>query len=589
MADKKSGTFLGLPASGRIAVFRLLKDTMPQRMRLYIVALLCMVGVAAFTGALAYSTKLIVNDVFVEGQASKAYSVAALVIFISLAKSFFQYFNTVILLRFTRSISTQFKARVFDKMIDSKVRNTTKEHSATHMNFIKIYSGSSGIVVVNITQKLLTDILTLLALVAVMIFQDPLMSLMAAVMFPTIFWMVGKLTRRIRELSSAEAGLDGAVYAIGAESVEGIKTVKSYGLEEKSKSRFAVAVETLEARLLRIGKTTALMVPIMESLGGLVIGFFVIYASWQTIENGKTPGEFTAFITAFLLAYQPAERISKGWIAIQRNIVQVERMYTFLDRPVEQYEKNSEHLKGADSSLEFEQVGFEYTKGNAALNNINYLLKPGENIAVVGRSGAGKTTMVDLILGFCEPSVGAIKMGGIDTKIVANNEVRRHVALISQDVFLFDSSIGENILDGNRNLTKAELVDVAKRASLSDLGNSIEEVLAMPVGPGGNKLSGGQKQRVAIARAFAKRAKIYVFDEATSALDGDNDREIMKSAVNFAKDSTMLFITHRAATLKWVDKVMFLEAGNIVAFDTHEKLNKTNERYRSLFDLAGDA
>lgn len=585
MVKSSERTLFGLPYEGRVAIKRVLRETMPSRWKLFAKSVVTMVGVALFTSALAYSTKLIVNDVFVDGNTTQAWKVALLVVFVAAGKSLFGYYNSIFSLQFSRSISSEFKRRIFAKLIDGNVREVTTVNSAKQMGQLRLFSGSASTVVVSLTNKLATDVLTLLALVGVMVLQDPVMSLFAGILFPVIFYIVTKLTRKIRTLAGAEAEMEGALYAVGGEALDGIKTVKSYGLEAKSKTRFKDAVEKVEKRILKIGKIASITMPLMEAIGGLVIGMFVIYASWQTISNGKTPGEFAAFITAFLLAYQPAERISKTWVSIQKNVLHLERMYRIFDRPDDHYDEDSDRLVGVSSSLEFDNVVHTYGDKTTALNGVSFFIKPGERIAIVGRSGSGKTTLVDLVLDFCVPTSGSVKIGGVDTKDVANNEIRKNVALISQEVFLFDATIADNIRDGNPSMSDAEVFDVAQRAATGDFAGSLSDLQETNIGHAGVGLSGGQRQRIAIARAFAKHAKIYIFDEATSALDGENERAIMATAVGNYMESTMLFVSHRASTLDWVDRVIFLENGRIAGFDTHEKLRAKSENYRSLFQM----
>ncbi len=567
---------------------RLLKDDLLPRWKLYALNVVFMVGVSVFTGLLAWSTKRIVNDVFVSENVSEAWIVAALVIGISVAKSFFQYGNAVIQTVMNRQIAAQNQRKLFENILYRDVDFFAGLHPAKHMQRVMMFGKSCGSVVVSIGNKLVTDILTLLALVVVMVRQDATMSLICLILFPLIFFMVGRLIKSVRKHSKHETELLQALASTGVESIEGIRTVKSYSLEEKSAARFGRVVEDLEKRVVRIAKATNATVPLMELLGGIVIGLFVMYASWQTITNGKTPGEFTAFITAFLLAYQPAERVSKTLVDIQKGLVHVGMMHDMIDTPQAATRTGTLGLENVTPSIAFEDVSFYYADDAPALHDVDLQIKAGERIAIVGRSGAGKTTFIDLCQRFYDPTEGTVRLGDLDLKDVSPDALRDGIALISQDVFLFDGSIRDNILDGHATATEQQVQDAVRRAALDNVLDKLQGGLEARVGPNGSNLSGGQKQRVGIARALVKQAKVYIFDEATSALDGENDRAVMEAVVQGAKDSTMLFVTHRPSTLEWVDRVLVLDHGRVAGFDTHEALMAENALYRSLFNLEMD-
>ena len=579
----------GLEPSSFEAVKRAIRESLYPRWRLYLLSILFMISTAAFTGGLAYSTKLIVNDVFVADNAEGAIWVALLVIGVSLGKGGSEYTANVIAEQFTRSIGASYKRKIFEKLMQRPVQEFAGVHPSRYLAKINTYGQAASQSVVMVANNLLMDSITLLALVTVMILQDPVMTLGCAVIFPLVFFLVGKLTDTIRGLAKNEAELSGEVDAIGVEAIQGIKTVKSYGLEAKTNQRFSAAVDKLEARMVGIAKTQHLTVPIMEILGGFVIGGFVIYASYQTLVNGKTPGEFTAFITAFLLAYAPAERISQKLVELQKSLVQTEQMFALLDAPSTVKEKLIGTLASTTSAITFSNVKFDYGPDKPALNDINAQIAPGERVAIVGRSGAGKTTLIDLVQGFYAPTSGQIKIGDVDINTVPYGNLRQHIALISQEVFLFDGTIRENIRDGNPAATDAQIEDAAKRAQVMQFAASLPKGLDTPIGANGSALSGGQKQRIGIARALVKQAKLYIFDEATSALDGQNERAIMASTLGQDKNVTTLFITHRPSTLEWVDRIMVLEDGHLVGFDSHTNLVQNSEAYRTLFNIAQQA
>ncbi len=570
---------------------RLLRESIAPRWKLYALSIVCMIGVSAFTGALAYSTKLIVNEVFVAEDAKAAFYVAGLVVLISLFKSGFEYANAVISVTFQRVVAAGYQRMVFRKMLEKDVWHFSGTHPSDFMAKVQQLGGACAEVVVSLSNKLLTESLTLLALVSVMVMQDPVMSLVSCIIFPVIFGVVSTLSKRVRSVAAEETELTGRYFAVGTETFQGVKTVKSYGLEEKSIKRFDEAIGNLENRILSIARVTSATVPLLQLLGGLVLGGFVVYAAWQTLTHGKTPGEFTAFITAFLLAYQPAERISKLVVHIQKSLVQAGVMYDILETPPVRHAAGKMTFPKTSGDLVFDDVTFTYDseKDVSALQEVSVTLRPGEKIALVGRSGAGKSTLIDLVMRFYDPTQGTIRLCGMDLKEVTEVEMRNAVALISQEVFLFDGTIRENILDGKPDATEGELHRAIECASLPAVLADLPEGLDTNVGPNGSALSGGQKQRIGIARAVLKDAKVYVFDEATSALDVENERRIMENLGQGFEDKIILFATHRPATLRFVDKILMLDSGRVVAFDSQAKLEESNEAYNRLFEAAMEA
>lgn len=545
-----------------------------------------MLGVAGFTGGLAYSTRLIVNDVFVSEDATAAYYVALTVICVTLGKTASQYANAIVKILFKRSVASSYQKLTFRHMIEKDVRYFSNRHASTLMAQLKLFGDACGRTVVGITNTMLTDILTVLALFGVMFFQDPLMTIFSSTILPVIFLTVSSLSKRVRKLANAERTLDGAYFAVGAETFQGIKTVKSYGLEQKSVEKFDAAVDALEERMLGIARVTSATSPLMEMLGGIVLGLFVIYAAWQTVTFGKTPGEFTAFITAFLLAYQPASRLSKVWVEIQKSLIHVDRMYRIMDQPSRLRSNGTLALTREENSLSFDDVSFEYKAGAPALQNVSFDILAGEKVAIIGRSGAGKSTLIDLVLRFYDPTSGSIQIGGHDALDISDDAMRSAIALISQDIFLFDGTILENIRDGNFGASDLEVEDAVHRAALTEMLENLPNGLQTVVGPNGSSLSGGQKQRIGIARALVKNASIYVFDEATSALDVENERHMLDRVTLDLKHQTILFVTHRPATLDYIDRILLFEEGQLVASGTKDELESGSEQYRTLLNIA---
>ena len=564
---------------------RLIKETIPKRKKIITASIVCMVGVSVFTAALAYTTKLIVNDVFVAKDAGAAIDVAIIVIFVSFSKSLFHYGNAVLQTVLNRSISSFYQKEAFQKTLRREISFFNGKHASDHMAQIRLYGMAAGQAVTAICSRFLTEVLTLVALFVVMFLQDALMTLYSIVIIPIIFGLVSFLSRKIRKVAKEETDLSGHYFAAGSEALAGVRTVKSYNLERKSIEKFNSSVDALEDRIFGISKVTAATHPIMEFLGGLVLGVFVIYAAWQTITYGKTPGEFTAFITAFLLAYQPASKISKLWVELQKSLTQSFFMFRLIDTKPKSVSCGNKSLQSGNGSVNFSNVSFGYENDEVSIDKVSFNLEPGDKVAIVGKSGAGKSTLVDLILGFYSPTDGMIEIGSMDISSISPMDLKNHIAFISQDVFLFDDTIEENIKDGFASASHEEIIAAVKSAQVDGFAEDFPLGLQTRVGANGSNLSGGQKQRVAIARGLLKRASIYIFDEATSALDVENEREIMTALLETLKNETVIFVTHRPALFEYVDKVLMLEKGRVVGFDEPSKIDKTSTEFRELFGV----
>ena len=562
---------------------RLLKDMLARNWKLLACSIFFLIGVSIFTAALAASTRLIVNDVFVAEDADAAIRVAGIVVIVAFCKALFQYANTVSQIMLTRSVSVSIQKRLYSRVIHNDVADFIGMHANDLMAKIRLYGVSAGNAFVIITNRILTESLTMVALFGVMFYQDVWMTLLCTLILPLIFGLVSYLSRKVRSISAEEATLSGRYFAIGSEALSGIKTVKSYSLEQKSIQRFNSAVDQLENRIFSIVRISSVTGPLMEFLGGLVIGTFVVYAAWQTITNGKTPGEFTAFITAFLMAYEPAKKISKYWVELQKSLVQTGNLYEILDAENALNEKGIIGNLDGSSVLRFSDVSYTHDGSTNVLQNISLSISPGEFVAVVGKSGSGKSTLIDLIMRFYDPSNGVVSLGGHDLRDISRQSLKQFIALVSQDVFLFDGTIRENINDGNASANVEQIMRAIQFASLHDVILDLTNGIETDVGANGTNLSGGQKQRVGIARARVKNASLYIFDEATSALDAENERKILANLSQVKGNATILFVTHRATALEFADRVLFLDSGEIVGFDTYRELLNSNEKFRLLF------
>ncbi|MER8707677.1 ABC transporter ATP-binding protein/permease [Mesorhizobium sp. M1088] len=565
---------------------RLIGENLPPHKMLYVTGLLCSIAAAAAVGATAWIMKVMINTIYVERDAAAVSGISVVIIGIFLVKGIAAYCQTVTTGKIRRAIVSDLQNRQFSRMVRFDISRFANQHPAKFISKIMFNARAGATVILTLTSSAVSDLLTLIALASVMVKQDPVMSLISVAVLPMLFLSVGAITRKLKALARGETELAAQVQSIGTEAVEGIRTIKSFQLEDKAVASFAKAVRKMERRGIQINRTSALMSPLMETGGGVIIGLFVMYASWQTLGNGKTPGEFMAFITAFLLAYEPAKRLARVNVDIQKQMVAVEQMYDLIDTPEQRrLAIAGERLTDVDGGIRFEDVAFSYDGNSPALEGVSFDVRPREKLAIVGRSGAGKTTIVNLILRLMEPDKGRILIDGKDISKISLADVRDNIALVSQDVFLFEGSIRDNIRDGRPNATDQEIESAANLARVTSFASALENGLDTLVGPSGTNLSGGQKQRVAIARALLKNAAVIVYDEATSALDGENERAVMEAAFDNTFQRTVICIAHRLSTIKAADRILVFDAGQLVDAGTHDQLAKHSEIYRSIFHL----
>ncbi|CAH2394672.1 ABC transporter ATP-binding protein [Mesorhizobium ventifaucium] len=571
-------------------VKRLILENLPPHIKLYLAGLLCTIAGAAATSGFAWIMRDMINSIYIDRNAAAVWGISAAIIGLSAVKGIAAFGQTITTGKVRRAIVSDLQHRQFSRVMRLDIGHFVNQHPAKFISKIMFNARAGASVIITLTSNTASDVLTLVGLASVMVVQDPTMSLISAAALPVIFLSVSTITRKIKSLARGETELAAQVQSIGTEAIDGIRTIKSFQLEDKAIASFAKAVRKMERRGIQINRTSALMSPLMETGGGFIIGLFLIYASWQTLGNGKTPGEFMAFITAFLLAYEPAKRLARVNVDIQKQMVAVEQMYDLIDTPEQrQLATAGEHLTGVEGGIRFEDVAFSYGGSSPALHGVSFEVRPREKLAIVGRSGAGKTTIVNLILRLMEPDRGRIFIDDRDIAKISLADVRDNIALVSQDIFLFEGSIRDNIRDGRPNATDQEIDSAAELARVTSFASNLENGLDTLVGPGGTNLSGGQKQRVAIARALLKDAPVIVYDEATSALDGENERAVMEAAFDDAFQRTVICIAHRLSTIKAADRILVFDAGLLADSGTHDELASRSEIYRSIFHLEASA
>jgi subfamily B ATP-binding cassette protein MsbA len=570
-------------------IARLLTDQGAKHWKGYAFATAMTSVVAATTTLSAWVMKDVINEIFVAKRLEAVWLIGGLIVAIYAVKGFATYGQMVVLARVANSIVADVQRRIFDKMLSMSLSFYNVRHSTEFIARQAFISQSASGTLNLIITALARDVLTLIGLASVMIAQDPLMSSLALLVTPGVVVGIRRLGGRVKKVMLNEFYGFALILESLQEAAQGIRVVKAFTLEPYMGERQGAAIASFERAANKLSMVGARSSPLTESLGGVAIAIIVVYGGLRVIEAGQQPGNFFAFITALMLAFEPAKRVARMHIDLTASLLGVEMLYKFLDEPTEEKERGDEpHLQVGEGRIEFHDVRFSYRPGEPVLRGLDLVAEPGRTTALVGRSGGGKTTTMNMILRFYEPAFGAILIDGQDIGEVSRASLRRQVAYVSQETFLFKGSVGENIALGRPGASPEEIVAAAKAAHAHDFITSFERGYDSPCGEHGMQLSGGQRQRIAIARAFLKNAPIILLDEATSALDSESERAVQEALKTLCAGRTTLVIAHRLTTIVNADKICVVEGGAVRESGRHEELMAERGAYFHLHQTQFD-
>jgi len=370
------------------------------------------------------------------------------------------------------------------------------------------------------------------------------------------------------------------------ETVQGMPTVKAFTLEGVMRERLDKTISVVEREAFKLARVSNRASPLMETLGGIVLSIAMIYCGYLVVVDGQTPGQFFSFLAAFLLAYEPAKRLARLNLDLHTNLVGVRVLFEILDTPAtEPIEDGKPPLQVTEARVEFADVRFNYRTGEPVLRGMSFTAEPAKLTALVGPSGGGKSTVLNLILRFYEIERGAITIDGQNITDHSRQSLRHHLAYVGQHVYLFRGSIRDNIVLGKPEASEAEVVAAAKAAHAHDFIMSFPNGYDTPVGEHGMQLSGGQRQRVAIARALIRNAPLILLDEATAALDPESELHVQQALAVLCAGRTTIVIAHRLATVMHADRILFIESGAVVESGRHDELLRKGGRYASFCRL----
>ncbi len=575
-------------ASTRVLVTRLLRGYIRKHYGKLGIAAVCMALVAAATAINAWMMEPVLDEVFLNQNRTMLVIVPLAVLAVAIIKGIASYFQAYLMSVVGQRIIAEIQIELFAHLMKADLayfNNTATGRLIS--NFLND---------VNLLREALTKGLTGIAkdtlmvsfLVAVLFYQDWRLAILTCFVFPLAIVPIRKLGKRMRKASTQNQERTGEFSILLNESFVGARHVKAYGMEDYETERAARANESRLKALFKVVRTRAAATPLMESLGGLAIAVVIYYGGLRVISGETTPGTFFSFITALLLAYQPLKSLANLNAALQEGLAAAERVFTMFDhKPEIKDAPDAKELKVSTGALRFESVHYAYDEVAPALNGVSFEVPAGETVALVGPSGAGKTTILNLVPRFYDVTTGCVSVDGEDVRQVTQESLRANIALVGQESALFNDTIRANIAYGRPNATDDEIRAAATSAAAHDFIVELPDGYDTVAGEGGVKLSGGQRQRVAIARAMLKDAPVLLLDEATSALDTESERQVQAALAELSRGRTTVIVAHRLSTVIDADCIYVLDAGTIRESGTHAELLARGGLYAKLYALQG--
>jgi ATP-binding cassette subfamily B protein len=430
------------------------------------------------------------------------------------------------------------------------------------------------------------DLFMLIGLIGVMVMQDPILSFVGLVVVPPAMLILRKLVKRVKGLAHNQFTGTADIMETMQESLQGIRTVKAFTLEETMQRRIDENIAVVERNANKMARVSNRANPLMETLGGFAVAGCLLYGGYSVVALGATPGQFFSFMAAFLLATEPAKRLARLNIDLNSQLVGARMLLEVIDNPASELaDDDKPALKLTEARIELRNVSFAYRADEPVLHDVSFVAEPGKVTALVGPSGGGKSTVLALLLRLYEVEQGEILIDGQAISAVSRNSLRRQTAYVGQDIYMFRDTIGANIGFGKVGATQDEIVAAAKAACAHDFIMSFPLGYDTPVGEHGTQLSGGQRQRVAVARALIRNAPIILLDEATAALDSESEKAVQEAIEHLCRDRTTIVIAHRLHTIMHSDAILVVEGGEIVERGQHDDLLRRGGRYSSFFRL----
>ena len=570
---------------------RVIAENGREHLRGYLAAIACLVVVAMTTAFTAWIMESVVNEAFANKRADLVLIICGAIFVAFVLRGFATYYEAVILSKIGNNIVARYQRRLYSHLMALSVGFFSESRSAYLA--AQISQNVTGIRdVLNMTvTSLARDVLTLVALIGVMISKDWLLTLIVFVVAPPLLLGLRYVSKRLRSATREAVELNSHVLGAMQETIQGITIVKAFTMEDQLRGKVEAIIDEAERRSNRIARLTERTAPMTETFAGFAISGVLAYAAYRSIYGDVMPGAFFAFVAALLMAYDPARRLARLQVSLERAAVNARMIYEVLDlKPRQADRADAKPLAITDASIDFRNVRFGYSESETILKGVSFTAEGGRTTALVGPSGAGKSTVISLIPRFYDPAEGEILIDGQDIAHVTKQSLRNAIAYVSQQPYLFEGTIRDNIRYGRPEASDAEVEAAARHAYAHDFILAQPLGYDTPVGENGVTLSGGQRQRLSIARALVRNAPILLLDEATSALDTESEQAVQKALDEAMSGRTVVVIAHRLSTVVRADKIVAMQDGRVMEEGTHEELAaRENGLYARLNNLQAPA
>lgn len=567
---------------------RLLRENLRSQSYNYGIAILAMIVIAITTALTAWIMQDIIDSMVESDNKAAVFLVAASVAAIFVVKGIASYIQVVFLSRAGNRIVANQQRKLYDRLLQHGVSFFNSLDSSNILMRVTTSAQAARGVIDTLIMGFVRDLLTLVGLIVVMVYQQPTLSLFSLIFGPLAILGVRQILKRVQGIVEANMASAAEIIKVVQETSTGIRVVKAFALEKHMAGRMNAAITSVESRSNAMARLSGATSPLMETLSGFAIASVVALSTVSIFGDEATtsPGELMSFVTALLMAYDPAKRLARMRVTIEAGLVGVGLMYQIIDTPIAVKEDaDAIPLPQGPGQVSFRDVNFSYEDQKPLLRKMSATFEAGKTTALVGPSGGGKSTIINLILRLYDPVDGLIEIDGFDLKDATFASLRDKIAFVGQETFLFNGTFKENIALGRENATDDEIIAAAKAANAHDFIQRMPQQYDSDVGENGGNLSGGQRQRIAIARAVLRNSPILIMDEATSALDSESEHLVNAALQKLSEGRTAIVIAHRLSTILSADKIVVIKDGEVVEQGTQSELMSQNGLFRNLYDL----